>query len=285
MLKAYYRLTKPGIIYGNLLTAVGGFLLASRGHIDWLLFLSLAAGTSLIIGSACVFNNYRDIDIDSVMARTKKRALPSAVIEEEYALAFGSVLGLLGLVILILGTNRLTVLVGVLGFVSYVWWYTSLKRKTVHATLVGSLPGATSILAGYVAVTDHLDLGAWLLFAVMFIWQMPHFYAISIFRREDYAAAGVPVMSVAKGIPATVKQIFWYSLAFAIAVALLALYGYASFTFFVVMTSVSLYWIWVGLKGFRENIDSTRWARKMFGTSLIVVLALSLMLSIDTWLP
>lgn len=285
MLKAYYRLTKPGIIYGNLLTAIGGFLLAARGHVDWLLFVSLAAGTSLIIGSACVFNNYRDMDIDARMARTKKRALPSAQIEEEYALAFGSVLGLLGLVILIVGTNRLTVLVGILGFVSYVWWYTSLKRKTVHATLVGSIPGATSILAGYVAVTDHLDLGALLLFVVMVIWQLPHFYAISIFRRDDYAAAGVPVMSVAKGIPATVKQIFWYSLAFAVAVALLALYGYASFSFFIVMTAVSFYWIWIGLKGFRKTTDTARWARRMFGTSLIVVLALSLMLSIDNWLP
>src|SRR4051812_19209969 len=108
LLKAYYRLTKPGIIYGNLLTAIGGFLLASRGHIDWLLFLCLALGTSLIIGSACVFNNYRDIDIDTKMTRTKKRALPSAQIEEEYALVYGAVLGLLGFLILAFGTNRLT---------------------------------------------------------------------------------------------------------------------------------------------------------------------------------
>jgi protoheme IX farnesyltransferase len=285
MLKEYYRLTKPGIIYGNLLTAIGGFLLASRGHIDWLLFICVALGTSLIIASACVFNNYRDIDIDTKMARTKKRALPSALIEEEYALIYGAILGILGITILIIGTNRLTVLTGILGFVSYVWWYTSLKRKTVHATLVGSIPGATSILAGYVAVTDHLDLGAILLFVVMVIWQMPHFYAISIFRRKDYADAGVPVMSVARGIPATITQIFWYAVAFAISVALLALYGYASFSFFVVMTAVSLYWIWIGFKGFRKKTDNVRWARQMFGTSLIVLLALSFMLSIDTWLP
>jgi protoheme IX farnesyltransferase len=245
----------------------------------------MAVGTSLIIASACVFNNYIDRDIDALMTRTRKRALASAEIEEEYALIYGAVLGILGLIILIIGTNRLTVMVGLLGFVSYVWWYTSLKRKTMHATLVGSIPGATSILAGYVAVTDHLDLGALLLFIVMIIWQLPHFYAISIFRRKEYAAAGVPVMAVAAGVESTIKQIFWYSLAFAVAVALLALYGYASFSFFVVMTVVSMYWLWIGSKGFQKNTDSIRWSRKMFGTSLIVLLAFSLMLSIDTWLP
>jgi protoheme IX farnesyltransferase len=285
MLKAYYRLTKPGIIYGNLLTAIGGFLLASRGHIDWLLFASVAAGTSLIIASACVFNNYIDRDIDALMARTKNRALASAQIEEEYALIYGTVLGLVGLVILALGTNRLTVLVGVLGFVSYVWWYTSLKRKTVHATLVGSIPGATSILAGYVSVTGHIDLGAILLFLVMVIWQLPHFYAIAMFRRDDYAAAGIPVLSVARGMQASVRYIFWYTLVFAVAVALLALYGYASFSFFIVMIIVSFFWVLRGVKGFSNKTDLVRWARQMFGTSLIVLLTLCLMLSIDAWLP
>jgi protoheme IX farnesyltransferase len=285
MLKEYYQLTKPGIIYGNVLTTIAGFMLASRGHISWGLFAATVAGTALVIASACVFNNFIDQDIDSLMARTKSRALASAKIEEEYALIYGSVLGLAGIAILSVWTNRLTVLVGLLGFVSYVWWYTSLKRKTVHATLVGSIPGATPIVAGYVAVTGHLDLGAILLFAIMVVWQMPHFYAISMFRCDDYANAKVPVLAVVKGMRTSAKYIFWYVLAFAVVVALLALYGYASFSFFVVMAIISFYWIWIGKRGFKKGNDNLKWARKMFGTSLLVLLVLSVMLSLDAWLP
>lgn len=285
MLKEYYRLTKPGIIYGNLLSAIGGFLLAEQGHFNILLFIAMAAGTALIIASACVFNNYYDRDIDALMARTKKRALPSARIEDEYALIYGSVLGVVGITILAAGTNATTVILGLVGWFTYVIWYTRSKRRTVHSTLIGSIPGATAIAAGYTAVTGHFDAGALILFTVMVFWQMPHFYAIAMFRRDDYAAAKLPVLSVVRGMHASKVHIFVYTLLFAIAVAFLALYGYASFSFFVIMTGLSLYWLWLGWKGFRKGTDDVRWARKMFGTSLIMLLALSGLLSIDAWLP
>ncbi|HSH55271.1 MAG TPA: UbiA family prenyltransferase, partial [Candidatus Limnocylindrales bacterium] len=167
MFKTYYQLTKPGIIYGNLLTAIGGFLYASEGRIDILLLLALAVGMSLVIASGCVFNNYLDRDIDAKMQRTQKRALVSAEISTQNALIYGAVLGISGAAILALYTNLTTLLLGIVGFVSYVGLYTYLKRRTIHGTLIGTIPGATPLIAGYTAVNGQLGLDALLLFLIM----------------------------------------------------------------------------------------------------------------------
>ncbi|MDB5181323.1 MAG: protoheme farnesyltransferase, partial [Candidatus Saccharibacteria bacterium] len=199
MLKAYYRLTKPGIIYGNLLTAIGGFLFGAQGDINPYLLVAMSVGTSMIIASACVFNNYIDRDIDAYMARTKKRALVSKQISPTKALIFGGALGLIGVIVLYCFTNIPTLALGIIGFVSYVFLYTFSKRRTVYSTLIGSISGSTPIAAGYTAATGQFDSAALILFLIMAIWQLPHFYAIGIFRRDDYAAAGVPILSVVKG--------------------------------------------------------------------------------------
>lgn len=284
LLKTYYKLTKPGIIYGNLLTAIGGFLLASQGHINFALLAWTAAGTALIIASACVFNNYIDRDIDALMARTRKRALAAAEIEEEYALIYGSVLGTLGLIILASATNTITVILGLIGFFVYVFAYTYAKRKTVYATLIGTIPGATPIASGYTAVTGSFDLGALILFGIMVIWQLPHFYAISIFRKEDYSKASIPVLSIIKGNAFTKQCIVFGIICFTFAAAALALYGYASFTYFVVMLLAGLYWSYVALRGLKKGLDDITWARKIFGHSLIILLIFSSVLAVDAWL-
>lgn len=291
VLRRYYHLTKPGIIYGNLLTTIGGFMLASRGSIDWWLLLATALGTGLIIASACVFNNYIDQDIDAKMKRTQRRAMVIGDISEEAAWFFGSTLGLIGVGVLAKFTNSLVLLLGIIGFVSYVFVYTYAKRKTVHATLLGTIPGATPIAAGYVAVTGRIDLGAVLVFTIMILWQLPHFYAIAMFRRDEYAAAGVPVMSVVHGMRTTKQWIVVCTVLFAAAAAALALYGYASFSYFVVMLLLSAWWLWQGVRGLRlresseasDELDK-RWARKMFGLSLIILLAFSITLVLDAWL-
>lgn len=285
MFKTYYQLAKPGIIYGNLLTAIGGFLFAAQGRIDIWLLLALAVGMSLLIGSGCVFNNYLDRDIDAKMRRTQKRALADGTISTRNALLYGSVLGIVGAAILALFTNLTTLLLGAIGFVSYVILYTFLKRKTVHGTLVGTVPGATPLIAGYTAVTGRLDLDALLLFLIMVTWQMPHFYAIAIFRRDDYAAAGIPVLSVAKGIHATKIQMVAYMVLFIIAVVLLYAPGSAGVTYLIVMGLMSVRWLWMGMQGLREGIDDNRWSRQVFKFSLIIILALSFSLSLDAWLP
>jgi len=283
--KEYYSLTKPGVLYGNALTAAAGFLLAANGRIDFLLFLALVVGSTLVIASACVLNNFLDQDIDSKMARTKQRAIVAGQVKGRDAVVLSIVLGLVGLGVLIAWTNWLVVIVGIIGFVDYVVFYGMLsKRLSIHGTLVGSISGAVPILAGYVAVTGAIDPGAIIVFAVMFLWQMPEFYSIAIYRMKEYKAAGVPVISVVKGKEQTRLQILVYTVAFVISTLLLTVYGYAGYCYFAVMGLLGVYWIWLGVKGFKAK-DIDAWARRMFRFSLIILLAFCAMISLEWLLP
>lgn len=285
--KLYYSLTKPGVLYGNVLTTIAGFFFASRAGFDVWLFLATLVGTSLVIGSACVINNYLDQDIDQLMERTKKRAIVNGDIPPKNALIFGVVLGILGMVLLVLFTNMLVAAIGLIGFVVYVWLYGALsKRRSIHGTLVGSVSGAMPILAGYVAVTGRIDTAAILLFAILFLWQMPEFYSISVYRHDEYKKAGVPVMSVVKGIRHTITQIFIYTVAFVLATILLATTGYAGYVYVIGMTILGAMWIYKGYKGLRVSpADSARWAKKMFAFSLMILLAFCALISVDPLLP
>src|SRR5579871_5606007 len=149
MFKLYVQLTKPGIIFGNLFAAVGGFFLASRGHFNPVLFVATVCGISLVIGSGCVVNNYIDRDIDAKMERTKKRALVKGAISGRNAILYASVLGIIGFLLLFIYTNLLTVCVGLVGYFFYVVMYTIWKRKSDIGTIVGSVSGAVPPVAGY----------------------------------------------------------------------------------------------------------------------------------------
>jgi protoheme IX farnesyltransferase len=284
-IKTYYSLTKPGVLYGNALTAAAGFLLASQGNINFWLFVALCVGTTLIIASACVLNNYLDQDIDSKMARTKTRALVQGSIKGWKAVIFSIVLGVVGLVILLLYTNLLVVAIGVGGFVVYVVLYGMLsKRLSIHGTLVGSISGAAPILAGYCGVTGRLDAGAVIVFMILFLWQMPEFYSIAIYRLKEYKAAGIPVMSVIKGVKSTKIQILIYTILFVIATLLLTVYGITGYSYFIVMAVLGVYWLQLGMQGLYTH-DDDAWARKMFRFSLIMLLVFCGMISVDAWLP
>ncbi len=265
---------------GNLITTIGGFLLASKGTIDWMLFLSVTVGIALVIASGCVFNNYMDRRIDALMSRTKKRALVVGSVSRKNALIYGSFLGVMGFLILYFGTNLLSTLLALTGFVFYVFVYGYFKRHSRYSTLVGSIPGAIPLVVGYCAVTGVFDVGAMLLFMTMVVWQMPHFYAISIFRHDDYKNAHLPVMSVVS-TPITVKKhMVIFSVLYACFIVMLLVKGVTGYVFFSVMVFLALYWVFMGVKGFKME-DSVRWARKMFGFSLITLLMFSLMLSLD----
>ena len=167
MFKTYYQLIKPGIIRGNAIPATAGFFLASRGNVSYLLLLETLAGISLVIASGCVFNNYLDRHIDKKMARTKNRAIVQGLVSKQQALTYASVLGLLGLIILAVHTNWLTVAIGVAGLFFYVIVYGIAKRRSVHSTLIGSISGALPPVAGYTAVTGRLDAVAITLFFIL----------------------------------------------------------------------------------------------------------------------
>jgi protoheme IX farnesyltransferase len=284
LFKDYYQLTKPGIIYGNLITVIAGFFLASQDHFYVKEFLGVTIGTSMVIGSACVFNNYIDRSIDKKMTRTKKRALVSGKIKPINALKFGLVLGLLGFAILALGTNWLVLLIGAIAFIVYVALYGITKRRTVHGTLVGSISGAAPIVAGYCAVSGRFDSGAIILFIILAVWQMPHFYAIAIRRSTEYSAANLPVLPLKRGVSESKVQMLFYILVFTIAVDTLTIFGYTGSTFSVIMTILGVVWLWFAVIGFWAT-DDVAWARRMFLFSLIILLALSALLSISAILP
>lgn len=284
-MRALYRLTKPGVTYGNLLTTVAGYLFVAGGQIDWLVFAALTVGTWWVIASACVINNYLDQDIDAVMARTKKRPLLTGEVTPRQALIFGALLVVFGTILLAVFTNYLVVGVGLLGWITYVWLYGALsKRRSVHGTLVGAISGAAPILAGYVAASGAIDIGAALVFAVLFFWQMPEFYSIAIYRQKEYAAAGIPLISVVKGIDITIRHIFFYTVAFATSALLLSFYGYTSTTYMVIMGVGCAYWVALAIRGLRTN-QPEAWARQMFRFSLVMLLVFSFLISIDTFLP
>ena len=192
-LALYYNLAKPGIVYGNALVAAAGFLFAARGHIDWILFLATLVGLSLVIGSACVFNNIYDIEIDARMERTKSRAMVTGAVSRTSATLYALVLGLAGEILLGFYTTPLALTAALAGFIIYVLFYTPLKSRTPWALFVGAAAGATPPMVGYLAVAGHLDVSAWVLFGGLYIWQLPHFMAIATYRWQEYTAAGVPL--------------------------------------------------------------------------------------------
>jgi protoheme IX farnesyltransferase len=284
MIKNYYQLTKPGIIYGNAMTAIAGFFLASRSHINFFLLIAMLVGLSFIIGSSCAFNNVWDADIDGKMERTKNRAMVTRQISKKNAIIFASILGLLGAAILALHTNFLTLAVALIGMFFYLVLYTPLKRKTVYGTIIGAVAGATPPVVGYVAVTNNFDTAALLLFLILVFWQMPHFYAIAIRRLDEYKAASIPVLPAKEGIHNTKIKMLTYVGAFILATAALTYFKYTGYAYLVVMILLGLSWLWFGIKGFKSP-DNNAWAKKMFLFSLIVLTIFSVLISLNVLLP
>jgi heme o synthase len=282
--KAYYYITKPGIIRGNLLATLAGFLLAAKGQVDVTLLAATVLGTTLIIAGAGVCNNFIDRDIDAHMARTKKRASVTGDIAPNVLLWYGALLTTGGLVILALSTNLLTVCVGLIGFVAYVGLYGYAKRRTTLSTLIGGISGSLPPVAGYVAVTNQVDAAAILLFVLLAIWQMPHFFAIGIFHRNEYKAAGLPIYPVVKGIAATKRQIIGYVALFCLALPWLFIFDYTGYVYLSVIGVLSVYWLICAWQGTRTT-DDVAWAKKMFGLSISVLSTLCLLLMIENFLP
>ncbi|MBA3757677.1 protoheme IX farnesyltransferase [Candidatus Saccharibacteria bacterium] len=284
MLKPYYLLAKPGIIRGNAITATAGFFLASKGNIDFSLYIAMLGGLSLTIASACVFNNYIDRDIDSKMARTKKRALVSGTISVTSALIYALILGIIGAALLALFINLITLAIALIGLFFYVVAYGYFKRHSVYGTLVGSISGAVPPVVGYTSVSGSIDLAAAILFLILVMWQMPHFFAIAIYRFKDYRTAGIPVLPVKKGLLNTKINMFVYIVAFIFTCLALGIFGYTGFTYLLVVLALGFFWLRLGLQGFGAA-DDRAWAKKMFKSSLLVITLLSLTISLDAWLP
>jgi protoheme IX farnesyltransferase len=270
----YYRLTKPGIIKGNLLTLVAGYLLASQGDFVLSSFVGVCLGTIFVIGAGCVFNNLIDREIDKKMNRTKNRATVTGEIPLPHIYIFGALLIVLGEALLYVMVNPLTALIGLFGFVMYVVVYGYVKRRSDLGTLVGAVPGAIPPVAGYTAVTNNIDMMATSLFLILVFWQMTHFYAIALFRKEEYRKAGIPVLSLTRGDAATKRHMYVYTLLFVLASCIPYILGYAGTGYLTVILLFSGYWIVTMMRNNPKPYES--WARSVFGASLIVLLGFCL---------
>ncbi len=201
VLSGYWSLTKPEVNFLIAVTAGAGFWMgapASLAHFPWTSLLHTLVGTVLVASGAATLNQLIEVRFDAQMRRTARRPLVSRKIGQSHALCFGISLSVIGAIYLAVTTNALASLLSILTLLAYLFLYTPLKRKTPLCTLIGALPGAMPPLIGWAAACGRLDGDAWLLFAVVFLWQFPHFMAIAWTYREDYARAGYLVLPAGK---------------------------------------------------------------------------------------
>lgn len=193
---AYVALTKPDVTFLVVITTVAGFYLGSVGSLDWALLFSTVFGTALVAGGTAALNQYIEREKDAVMRRTASRPLPSGQLQPAEALRFGIGAIAFGAAWLVLAVNVLSAALALATSALYLGVYTPLKTRTTLATTIGAFPGALPPLIGWAAAHGSIDIGGWILFAILFFWQFPHFMAIAWMYREDYARAGIRMLPV-----------------------------------------------------------------------------------------
>lgn len=274
---AYIALTKPDVSFLVLMTTAAGYYMGARGPINWLHMSHVIFGTLLIAGGTAALNHYVERESDRYMRRTASRPLPSGVLQPGRALVFGVVLAIAGGVDLYFAAGALASGLGILTCLSYLLAYTPLKKRTVWATFVGAFPGAIPPMIGWVAAAGSLNRGAWLLFGILFLWQFPHFYAISWMYREDYARAGIMMLPVVdRDGTRTFRQIILYAAALVGVSLLPAVLGLAGIVYFfgalVVCTALLQVCLWAA-----SNKTNARAKWLMHATVLHIPLLLGLM--------
>ncbi|MFN3322007.1 MAG: heme o synthase [Bryobacteraceae bacterium] len=210
-MRDYIELTKPRITWLILMSTGVGFYFGLEGSLSWWVLLHTVAGTALIASGTAALNQWYEREADAKMLRTRERPIPSGRVGARQALAFGILLSILGFVQLAAGANVLAGVLGAFTLGSYLFLYTPLKQRSRHSTTVGAIPGAMPPLIGYAAAHGSLTSEAWVLYAILFIWQFPHFYAIAWMYREDYARAGIRMLPVVEPDgESTARQILIY---------------------------------------------------------------------------
>jgi protoheme IX farnesyltransferase len=273
------RLGKPRITGMVVVTFLGALWLAPGDIPHWRAIMTLL-GTTFLVAAANTFNMYLERDVDPLMERTRDRPLPLGLVSPEAALIFGSALACAGAPLVFLGSNLLTGCLGLLAVASYVVIYTPLKRRSAIALFVGAVPGALPPLMGWTTVTGRLDAPGLALFAVLFLWQIPHFLAIAIYRAADYARAGFKVLPLAISARATRATVVSFSIALVIATVLLQPLGVAGVRYVacaLVLGAVLIGWAAAGL---RRTATGT-WARSLFFYSIVYLTLLFVALVVD----
>jgi heme o synthase len=282
-LEDFYELTKPRLSFLSVITAVVGYLAADPSRNLGVLF-SLLIGTSFAAGGAAVLNQWLEREADAKMVRTKDRPIPAGRVHPMHAFIYGLGLSVLGCYILYAGANLLAGTLTAATIASYVLLYTPLKRLTTWNTLVGAIPGALPPLIGWAAAEGRISTLGWILFAILFLWQMPHFFAIAWTHRKDYAQGGFVMLSNADAHGRKVAiQAFVFCLALVISTLLPTILGYASWFYGVIAMVAGIYILRPSIAFLKESQRDTA-ARKLFFASIFYLPALLLPLVLDLWL-
>lgn len=283
VVKSYYQLTKPRIIPLLLITTAASMWIASAGRVDPLLLLVTLTGGTLAAASAQVLNCIYDQDIDYTMTRTRKRPIPAGKVQPRHALIFAAVLGILSFSLLTVFANLLAAVLAMSGIIFYMLIYTHwLKRHTTQNIVIGGAAGSIPPLVGWAAVTGELSVIPWLLFGLIFLWTPPHFWALALMIKEDYAEVGVPMLPVVAGEEVTVKQIWIYSL-LVVPCSLLLMYPIGNLG--LVYGAIATY---LGYKFIRKAWDlkqdatNNQLAKGMFKYSIFYMMLLCVAMIVDT---
>ena len=272
-------LTKPRLSALVLVTAGGGLWLTDR-VVPTSVALAAVLGTIAVVGGANALNCYLERETDRHMARTRSRPLPAGRMKPNVALAFGVVLSLISVPALTLLTSPLAGLLAAIALLSYVLVYTPLKRKSSISTLIGALPGALPPLIGWTAATGTLDPGGLILFAILFLWQIPHSLAIGTYRQTEYEQAGLVVFPIEHGAEATRRQAVLYTLPLAVLHLALVHAGVAGWITLTVGSALSLGFLWQVMVWYKDRLGDDH-ARKVFFASLIYLCGLFGVLAAD----
>ncbi len=272
-------LVKPNITLLVIITTAGGLWLAP-GELSWARLVATLAGTVLVVGAANTLNCYIERDSDRHMARTKNRPLPAGRLAPRVALWFGLALALVSVPMLTFLVNPITGLLGAIALVMYVWVYTPLKQVTPHALLIGAVPGAVPPLMGWTAVTGHADWPGVVLFGILFLWQLPHFLAIAVYRRNEYEKAGIRTTPSVHGIASTKRQMLFWSATLVPVSLLLVPFGVAGWIYFALASILGVVLVGWSIAGFRAQAEN-RWARGLFLYTLVYLTLLFAALVVD----
>jgi len=245
----YIQLTKPRITWLILMSTAVGYFFGARNAWSFWSILHTILGTALIASGTAALNQWYEREADRKMRRTADRPIPSGRLSAKRALIFGILLSALGFLELALGVNWLSGLLGLFTLLSYLFLYTPLKQRTPLSPLVGAFPGAMPPMIGYAAASGVLDTQAWTLFAILFLWQFPHFLAIAWMYREDYQRAGIRMLPVVEPSgEGTARQIVLYSLALIPVSMLPSLLGMSGKIYFFGALALGLWYLYSGVR-------------------------------------
>jgi protoheme IX farnesyltransferase len=276
----FLELTKPRITVLVVATTLLGFYIGTHAVIPILLLIHTLLGTALVASGASAFNMYLERHLDALMVRTERRPLPAGRLQSGEALIFAVLISSTGMVYLFAFVNPLTSLLSALTFVSYLFLYTPLKTRTWLCTLIGAVPGALPVAMGWAAGSGRLSLGAWVLFSIVFFWQLPHFYAIGWMYREDYARAGFPMLPIIDlSGTRTSRQVNLYIVALIIVTVLPSLMHLAGYAY--LCGAIALGFLFLAYGTVFSRLRDHGSARRLFLVSVCYLPILLALMAID----